>query len=89
MNNTKRIQAEGLLSFFKFTLKNAGIETLSPKLLEMSFKGMLEDEALENYAGMWALGYSVALTGDVLLDESLTNDELLEAILTLYSEEQE
>lgn len=87
MKDSKRIQAEGLLTFFKFTLKNAGIETLSPKLLEMSFKGMLEDEALENYAGMWALGYSVALTGGVILDESLTNDDLLEDMLTLYKEE--
>lgn len=89
MNELKHIQAKALLHFLKVNLLEVGFDNPSQDILEVSYKALLKDEAVLEQALWWMLGYVAATTGSIVLDEETPDEEILQIILQLYSEEQE
>lgn len=87
MNELKHIQAKALLHFLKVNLLELGVEDPDNNMLELSYKTLLEDQEFLKQGSMWMVGYVAATTGSTVLDEETPDEEILQIILQLNSEE--
>jgi hypothetical protein len=83
----KELQIEGVYSFIKHVIKEAGIESVSPEFYKMYWETIAKDEAFGEFMMMYLLGFFGARGKSLLDSPNVPDEEILEGVLKLVKKE--